>query len=217
MGCLQEMAVGGDTETAHAEQWCSMLNSTLHKGSKMLKTQAYDHPLQPTVNAYAKLIWDTALVMMEGNLTETDPIVPRLISIGFLISGYARNPAHYVPGEKENLIITNLMFDKHTPNLNDWHNLIIHELCHWLQHRLRNYRDTRDTHTHISWSTACWVAAHAVTGGEFDKPMDYYRPIKSVRIDKKIRKRQRDGSLTLVELHHFPDCLPPHLVAQFGM
>ena len=85
----------------------------------------------------------------------------------------------------------------------EWMHLIIQELTHWLQHRLSNYRPTRDTHTHISWSDACWLVAKSL-GNE--KERIYYRPLISKRDeDGVLRKVQCEGSLTPKELHHCPE------------
>jgi hypothetical protein len=166
----------------------------------MLEETQYRHPLQDWTTKLATRIWQTVLDS-ELILTEHEPKAPQVIFLGFLINGYARNPGHYVPDS--NLIVIN---QRHkTLGMNE-RATITHELAHWLQHRLEAYRPTRDTHTHVSWSMACHHITQVLTESEWD--LQYFKPMKSTRIDGKPVRRQREGALTLKELHHWPDSIP---------
>ena len=164
----------------------------------MLKTTKYSHPFQPHVKTLAERIWKKA-VQLEPALIPLRPEIPMLIVMPYLINGYNRNPGHYSP--KENLIVGHMHFAKVTQIAMAL--FVVHELTHWVQVRLPCYRPTRDTHTHASWSMACWIVGQAIG---LDKPLDFYKPLTSTRDKetKQIMKTQRAGALTLQELHHFP-------------
>ena len=176
-----------------------------------LKTTQHIDPRQPEVNSWAELIWAQATIMVPELLVNTAPEVPALFTVG-LINGYNRNPGHYDPAR--NLIVAHMPFTRKLDTEQHWQHLIVHELTHWLQLNLSNYRPTRDTHTHTSWSTACWVVGEAVTGGRLAHEAAYYRPHTSKRDEagKPTRVAKKAGTaLTARELHHFPNCVPAEM------
>ena len=164
----------------------------------MLTTTKYLHPLQPQVNELAETIWNKA-VQLEPSLQSLNPEIPALIMMPYLLNGYNRNPGHYSPDT--NLIVGHMHYA--TATQTEMMHFVIHELTHWVQIKLPIYRPTRDTHTHTSWSKACWIVGHAFG---FDKPLEFYKPMISVRDEetKRPMKVQREGSLTKKQLHGFP-------------
>jgi hypothetical protein len=170
-----------------------------------MKTQTYKTEHQETVERYAHLIWRQALRQVPKMLTTRNPICPLLIDMRFLQSAYFKHVGVFA--RKENIIVLTKEHAHYEQNIEA---TVVHELTHWLQHMLDNYKPSRDTHLSPSWSTACWVVAHAITNGRYDKPLEHYRPFTSVRnaTTKRPVKQQREGSLSQVELHHFPFCIP---------
>ena len=177
-----------------------------------LLTTTYIHPMQPYVTRVANMVWAKAQHMIPEMLPCQPSLIPMLIGMPHLINPYCRNPGHYDPST--NIIVAHMEYHRSLKSETKWRQLIIHELTHWLQLQLNNYKSTRDTHTHISWSTACWVVGEAVTNTQFKKELNFYRSLKSVRVNGIIEKQQRQGSLTLVQLHHFPDCIPLDLLPE---
>ncbi len=170
-----------------------------------MKTQTYTTEYQPIVAHYANLIWKRAVRQVPEMLTTRKPVCPLLIDMRHLQSAYFKHAGFFAPGM--NIIV---LTKEHARYEQDIEHTVVHELTHWLQHMLDNYKPVRDTHLSPSWSTACWVVAHAITAGGYDKSLEHYRPFTSARCTKTKRpvKHQRDDALTQVELHHFPRCIP---------
>jgi len=84
-----------------------------------------------------------------------------------------------------------------------------HELAHWYQFNVLGYAQTStlNVHRHKTWKEACWTATKNLWP-QYKLDLIQFSPETSVRIDGKPVKVQREGSLTDVELHHWPDSLP---------
>src|SRR4029453_3646108 len=85
--------------------------------------------------------------------------------------------------------------------------LVRHELCHWYQWRYLHYERTStvNCHRHPTWSRACYVASTRLwPDAGLQEWM--FRPFTTKRgKDGKPRRCAREGALTDVELHHWPD------------
>lgn len=169
----------------------------------MLKQTTYKHDLQDWTNALANDIWQHVIASGLELNNEAEPEIPQVYEITNLINGYARNPGHYDP--VENLIVLNMMHERLDM---DKKATIAHELAHWVQVRLAIHKRPSRTdqfHKIPSWRKSVWLITDMLLPGLY--PEEYFHADKSARVDGKIVKVQREGSLTQKEVHHWPDSM----------
>ena len=87
-------------------------------------------------------------------------------------------------------------------------NIIQHELAHWYQfkHLGEKGNTTTNIHRKASWSQACFVATQNLFPN-LKLQRWQFSPYTSERLNGKVRRISKDGALSDVQLHHWPDSL----------
>ena len=133
--------------------------------------------------------------------------IPLLIALPAGIGPYNKSGGYYVPSLNY-IVMYQLLGRRALSNKIDLM-LIVHELAHWYQRRSlgETGEGTTNSHRRKSWMDACFVATQNLWP-ELSMDRWQFDPYKSVRVAGiGVRKEQREGALTDVQLHHWPRSL----------
>ena len=154
-----------------------------------------------------KFVAEQAEVQYPGVALEA----PMLIALPAGIHPYNRNPGYIDP--VANIIVAYQDWGRDllskgikAPFLKDF---VTHELAHWYQYGVLGYSKKRSVNAHrdASWAEACFIATNNLWP-ELQLTRQHFSCWTSQRIEGKPVRTQRPGSLTDVELHHWPMSLP---------
>lgn len=133
--------------------------------------------------------------------------IPLLIALPAGISPYNKSGGYYVP--RLNYIVMYQRLGRRALGNKIDLMLIAHELAHWYQCRSLDEKGEGKTNSHRrkSWMDACFVATQNLWP-ELNMERWQFDPYKSVRVPGTgVRKEQREGALTDIQLHAWPRSL----------